>query len=162
MSRLLYIEALCSKSLQCSVAWILGLNRLKLDFFGYVCSVLISCVLAFQLSCIDCGVVFDQQSVQAHTSCVTETVMAFLCVEFSFHFWEMSVSVKGYERFWMAYISQILTWMLTYFQGLYSWSYYYYYSVRLDMSVSLSYRNLIVDWFSFTGEIWTKGWKQSQ
>lgn len=25
-----------------------------------------------QLSCIDCGVVFDQQSVQAHTSCVTE------------------------------------------------------------------------------------------
>ncbi|CAK9217015.1 unnamed protein product [Sphagnum troendelagicum] len=27
---------------------------------------------ARKLSCIDCGVVFDQQSVQAHTSCVTE------------------------------------------------------------------------------------------
>ncbi|XP_024369681.1 uncharacterized protein [Physcomitrium patens] len=28
---------------------------------------------ARKLSCIDCGVVFDQQSVQVHTSCVTET-----------------------------------------------------------------------------------------
>ncbi|KAL3678437.1 hypothetical protein R1sor_021393 [Riccia sorocarpa] len=27
---------------------------------------------AYKLSCIDCGVIFDQQSVQAHTSCVSE------------------------------------------------------------------------------------------
>lgn len=29
---------------------------------------------SLQLSCIDCGVVFDRYSVQGHTSCVTEEV----------------------------------------------------------------------------------------
>lgn len=140
------------------ISWAIGFSMLKLDFFKYVCSSLISCVLVLQLSCIDCGVVFDQQSVQAHTSCVTETVMAFFCIEFSFRFWEMSVSARLQEVL-NEHISRSLTQMLTCFQGLYCLVLFF---SRVDMSVSFLSRNLILDWFFCAGEIWTKGCQQSQ
>lgn len=32
----------------------------------------------FQLSCIDCGEMFGQESVQSHTQCITEAVSLFI------------------------------------------------------------------------------------
>lgn len=42
-----------------------NLKKPKLPNHFRICS-------AYKLSCIDCGVMFDQQSVQAHTQCITE------------------------------------------------------------------------------------------
>lgn len=94
------------------------LSRLKLGFFKYVYSSLISSVLVLQLSCIDCGVVFDQQSVQAHTSCVTETVMHAFALSFCFILENVCVSAR-LQKVLNEHISQTLTQMLTCFQGLY-------------------------------------------